>query len=153
MASDGEKTAIATAISAADIDGKDEKSEDADDVMMAEMQGSGVHDNEDLAEDVNPHAISFTQFMGHSEMSMNEFLERGYLMANLHSSLADFVAKVLVATRYTVYVIVCVMAGALVTAVGMVFDRIVIDVLTKRFEITVGKRARSVSYSYSASLP
>ena len=96
---------------------------DAD--MSAEMEASGgnnVLPAQNAMEGKNDHAASFTQFMGGSELAINDFFETGYIMANLDGALTSNIAKVLVSTRYVLYVSLCVLAAALATAVGMVVE-------------------------------
>lgn len=137
-----ENVEIAAAVN--DVDKKEKvKAIDAD--MIAEIEATGVHDvltAGDVAEDFSPHAVSFTQFMGTAETSVNDFLESGYIMANLDGSLTTFIANALVATRYALYMSLCIMVGALVTGAGMVLDRLVIAAATKTFEINVGSKGK-----------
>lgn len=129
-----------------DVDKTDDKKYiDTSMVAQIESTSHGVHDvfTEDRMEDdyhLNPNTIAFTQMMGNAEGEVADFFERGFILANLDSDLTSMIARVLVATRYTLYVSLCIMVGALTTAVGMVLDRIVIGILTKKFEITVGKK-------------
>lgn len=116
---------------------------DAD--MIAEMEAYGVNDvltADQSMEDMNERAFSFTQFMGSAEFAVNDFFETGYIMANLDGALTTNIAKVLVSIRYSLYVSSCITVAAVATAVGMVIDRIVIDVVTRRFEITVGRKGK-----------